>query len=324
MSRFVHNLCSIALAAFALAFLPQAVCATDIPVFTEAWGPTLSDGSTLGIPDGMAIDHSGRLVVMNMSGALRVFSQDGTVIQTVATPYLNCENIEVDDLGNFYIADMWNNCVRKLAPDGSHLMTFSATPGSGPQQLYRPFATKFKHATRELYVSDQFNGRIARFTTEGVFLGQWGTLGTEAGRFYYCYGLDFNPANGDAYIVENSGTYPSRVQYFAPDTTCRGSFGEGVLNHAISLAVGIDGTVYVGDKDNSRVVMYSASGALDGTFGSRGTGAGQLRECHAIAVDDNNRVYVSDHYGKRILVFDPPMSTPVQTSTWGRLKSLYR
>jgi len=71
-----------------------------------------------------------------------------------------------------------------------------------------------------------------------------------------------------------------------------------------------DGTFFVSDGyTNSRVVKFDRNGKFLMTWGQRGnepneTRPGYMNTVHAIAVDKNRRVYISDRANSRIQVFD--------------------
>ena len=69
------------------------------------------------------------------------------------------------------------------------------------------------------------------------------------------------------------------------------------------MAVYANGQVYVADNDNYRVVVLTQDGQVVRTFGSQGSGAGQFRNCHGIAVSPDGQVYVSDYGNSRVQVF---------------------
>ena len=56
------------------------------------------------------------------------------------------------------------------------------TPGEGDGEFNRPAAVAVA-SDGSVYVSDWFNHRIQKFTSEGVFVSKWGTEGTGDGQF---------------------------------------------------------------------------------------------------------------------------------------------
>jgi DNA-binding beta-propeller fold protein YncE len=75
------------------------------------------------------------------------------------------------------------------------------------------------------------------------------------------------------------------------------------FNMPSDAAVGRDGSLYVLDGVNHRVVVYSDEGQFQFQFGSRGDGPGQLVYPLGIATDPNGNVYVADSGNHRFEIF---------------------
>jgi DNA-binding beta-propeller fold protein YncE len=69
--------------------------------------------------------------------------------------------------------------------------------------------------------------------------------------------------------------------------------------------------------------MYSSNGTFLTQWGSVGSGNGQFNGPFGVAVDAGGSVYVADTGNNRIQKFGP-VPTPTKTTSWGRLKSLFR
>jgi sugar lactone lactonase YvrE len=81
------------------------------------------------------------------------------------------------------------------------------------------------------------------------------------------------------------------------------------FNQPTGLAVLSNGDIVIseghGSKLNkSRINIYTQDGKFLRSFGTHGTGAGQLTEPHAVAVDSQDRIYVADRMGSRVNVYD--------------------
>jgi tripartite motif-containing protein 71 len=129
-----------------------------------------------------------------------------------------------------------------------------------------------------VYVSDNGNCRIQKFTSDGTFALKWGTPGIGDGQFY----------------------------------------------HPSGVAVDASGNVYVTDQDNHRIQVFTSGGAYLTQWGSYGTGNGQFNGPTGVAVGvSSNAVYVAEGGNARIQVFDAT-TVPAKSTSWGRIKALYR
>jgi sugar lactone lactonase YvrE len=80
---------------------------------------------------------------------------------------------------------------------------------------------------------------------------------------------------------------------------------DGLFRQPTDVAWDSDGNIYITDGYiNSRVAKYDKNGDWVKSWGSKGTGPGQFRLPHSIAIDRNNNVYVGDRSNHRIQVFD--------------------
>jgi hypothetical protein len=80
---------------------------------------------------------------------------------------------------------------------------------------------------------------------------------------------------------------------------------DGMFRQVTDIAFDSDGNGYISDGYiNSRIAKVDRNGNWLKSWGSPGTGPGQFRQPHSIAVDEQNRVYVADRGNRRIQVFD--------------------
>lgn len=77
-------------------------------------------------------------------------------------------------------------------------------------------------------------------------------------------------------------------------TSAIGQRGEGVLRFPQAIAVGADGSVYVGDQGSHAVQVFDAQGRFQRDIGSAGTKPGQLTGVGALALAGDGTLLVAD------------------------------
>jgi DNA-binding beta-propeller fold protein YncE len=151
--------------------------------------------------------------------------------------------------------------------------------------------------------------KLSTASAAGVLVGSLGCAGSGssrpvvstagAGRYLYFEGedavLELRPWQHRLVITRQSG-----------ETVTVGGLGSGPgqLNAPAALAVGPDGLVYVADRGNHRVQVFTLDGALVRSFGSYGTEGGQLSYPAGVGFDGAGRLLVSDTRNHRIAVHD--------------------
>src|SRR5260370_23910492 len=77
------------------------------------------------------------------------------------------------------------------------------------------------------------------------------------------------------------------------------------FNGTTDIAFAPNGHLYISDGyGNARILEYTAEGKRVRQWGSAGTGPGQFRQPHGIAIDDQAIVYVADRQNGRLQRFD--------------------
>jgi uncharacterized repeat protein (TIGR03803 family) len=252
-------------------------------------------------PCGVAVDANGNLFIADYpNNRIRKVGTNG-IITTVAgngydagTGYggysgdggaaTNAElsfplGVAVDVNGNLFIADTYNNRIRKV--DNNGIITTVAGGGNAGDQgvatnaeLSDPQGVAVD-ANGNLFIADTDNSRIRKVDTNWI-------ISTVAG-------------NGTASYSGDEGT--------ATDAVLHGPCG---------VAVDFNGNLFIADTDNSRIRKVGANGIIT-TVAGGGTnypGDGgvatnaELSYPQGVAVDANGRLFIADTYDNRIRKVD--------------------
>jgi NHL repeat len=126
----------------------------------------------------------------------------------------------------------------------------------------------------ELFLVDEGEHSVGRFTTSGLKLQQIGPSGVPSPTGY----------DGENYRTTTTGAGP--------------------YNRPTGLSVGPDDHLYISDGyGNCQVHHFDTAGSLVGSWGAPGRGPGELYVPHAVAVDPRGRVLVADRENERIQIF---------------------
>lgn len=196
---------------------------------------------------------------------------------------------------------------RKIRSFGSH--------GTGKTEFKFPRGIALD-SEGNIFVVDPGNCRVQKFTESGEFLAWGGTAGEGRDQFRDPRGLAFNTINNKLYVCDVHS-----VQIMNSDLTFAGSFGkqgsgEGQFTDGFSAACDGKGNVYVSDRDNKNIQVFTAEGqflkmflgrggSLPKVFGRTLWGTKAELSPVGLAVDTCGLVYVSDNTGHRISVFSP-------------------
>ncbi len=139
-------------------------------------------------------------------------------------------------------------------------------------------------APRESQAQYSYSGQ---FGLPEVGAGNGYGIAIDANQNFFISG---GPNNNNIYKYSNSGTY----QFTTGGSSQLSDFAPGVATNS-------NGNVYVADFDGGNVKVFNGStGAYSSTFGTTGSGTGQLLHPYSIATDANGNVYVGD-YGNHVV-----------------------
>jgi DNA-binding beta-propeller fold protein YncE len=158
-------------------------------------------------------------------------------------------------------------------------------------------------STKNILIADTNNGRLQRFSVDGIFLGVIGTKGEGPGEFREPSGIAIDLV-GNIYVADTGN---HRLQKLKSDGTFVAEWrgAEPGFDAPRDICIGSDKAIYVVDEARAEVVKFDSDGNVLAVWGERGSGNGQFNPPTSVAVDaNNNRVYVADPVNGRIEIFD--------------------
>jgi uncharacterized protein (TIGR03437 family) len=303
-------------------------------------GPATS--AQLHHPEGVVVDAAGNLYIADSwNGRIRKVSNG--VITTVAgngiygyggdngsaaSAQLNDpQGVAVDAAGNLYIADTYNNRIRKVSNGVIVTVAGTGTQGysgdNGPAisaELGFPYGVAVD-AAGNLYIADFGNNRIRKVSN--------GVITTVAGNGTYGYSGDNGPATsaqlnypegvavdaaGNLYIADTSNNRIRKVSKGVITTVAGGGsvlLGDNgpatsaQLYNPIGVAVDSAGNLYIADPNEGRLrkvsngVITTVAGG-GSVLGDNGPATSAQVSPAGVAVDSAGNLYIADSLNNRI------------------------
>lgn len=172
--------------------------------------------------------------------------------------------------------------------------------GAGPGQFSFAMGDAVYHGT--VYVSDFSNNRVEMFTTDGAYLGSFGTAQLNQPR-----GIAVDRTQGKVYVADEVN---NRIDVYNSAGAYLSSFGSagsgaGHFQSPCSVAVDSQGNIYVGEillGGANRVQKFDSAGGYVSTLDptASGTPFGQIS---GLAVNSADELYVADISNSRVMEF---------------------
>lgn len=175
--------------------------------------------------------------------------------------------------------------------------------GSLPLQFTLPTGVAVDDSDN-VYVADNGNNRVVKYSTNGQWVAAWGTFGGAPGQFNGLYDIavthDFK-----VFVTDQNN---SRVEVFDTVGGLLTGFGgpgngPGQFNTPRGIAVDALDNIYVADTNNNRIEKFDSAGNFLGQWGSFGVGPGLFQHVLGVAVDGAGNVYATDDQNNNVQKF---------------------
>lgn len=224
----------------------------------------------------------------------------------------NCpEGVALSADGRIFVADSLNHRVQIFDSSGKFLAAFGSN-GAAPGEFNMPggVAVGMDGDGREiLVVTDQGNGRLQIFTSEGTFVRVIGMPGSDDGQLLEPTGVFLVPGSGEIIVCDYQNC---RVQVFGGDGRFLRLFGrpgdgDGEFKHPSGIALSADAKqLIVADYQNDRLQVFDwTNGAFVRTIGRHGSEPGEFERPFDVAVASDGHILTTDYENHRVQVLSP-------------------
>jgi DNA-binding beta-propeller fold protein YncE len=239
--------------------------------------------------------------------------------------------VAIDSSGNVFVADTNNHRIQKFTDNGFFVTKWGSScslssgngcvdlDGTGPFSIgdgqFGQVSGIAVDASGNVFVADNFNNRIQKFTNTGTFITKWGSAGVGNRQFNSPEGVAVD-SSGNVFVVDSSNR---RIQTFTNTgefITKWGSQGAGNGQFSFPRAIALDssGNVFVTDSFKHNIQKFTNTGTFITKWGSEGSGDGQFSNPVSVVADSSGNVFVADLINDRIQKFT---NTGTFITKWG-------
>lgn len=275
-------------------------------------------------------------IITTIAGKDRIGGYSGDGGAAIDARMWGPSGIVRDDAGNIYIADQFNNRIRKIDTAGKmSTLAGNDTAGfsgdGGPAnmaKLNQPRAVAVDGGGN-LYIADWVNNRVRKIDTAGTITTVAGTgaagyngdnMSALSAKLNQPRGLAID-RNGNIFIADEGNQRVRRIDAATGIITTVAGMGiaafngdawptatQAALNFPSAVAVDDTGNIFIADTRNHRIrkvdTFRKITTVAGNTFGFSGDGGkaniSRLNLPSALAIDGYHNIYVADEYNNRI------------------------
>ncbi|QKJ32793.1 hypothetical protein HQ865_24555 [Mucilaginibacter mali] len=275
-----------------------------------------------GITYGGVVQFTTPTATFAIAGTASTYAGSGTAAYTegpLKTASFNSpQGVVADAAGNIYVADAFNNAIRKISTTGTvSTLAGSATPGNAngtgaAASFYSPQYIAID-GSGNLYVSDVGNNAIRKITSAGVvstlaggaYVGFADGTGATA-RFNSPAGLVAD-ASGNIYVADRGNSAIRKITPAGVVTTFAGtnvaSYSDGLttsarFNNPCGITIDAAGVLYVADLSNNAIRQIATDGTVTTIAGNPTTLNDAVNLPVGITTDKAGNMFITDESGR--------------------------
>lgn len=241
--------------------------------FLFKWGKHGVGDGQMNVPYGIDVDADGNVWLADRGNhRIQKFDSHGNFILKFGSKgsgpgeFDNPRHVVVDkQLKYVYVADSKNNRIQKFDINGTYVTSFGkGKPSSAPGQFDLPTTIDID-SNGDFYVTERGNERVQKIDPSGKSLLMWGSLGSGNSQFCHQEHLAVDKFN-NVYVNDPQSDPGCSLKPSVKKFDKNGNFitkigtsgkGPGQFEDPEHLAVDSDGNIYVSDRGNNRIQVFS-------------------------------------------------------------------